>query len=243
MVEIVFQMGKYGAFELKQKFRKYTTWGLLFAGFVHFLVVGIYWGSIYLSQEEAPERTIRIMQYSDLGPPPSIAGAHSSVAPKVNVAGPQAKPKIGIPVPVPDAEVNPEESFATQEELSQAPSPVGEFGGTGDGTVIEQDIQIDGDVPPPDFVPFEKAPQVVKRVDPAYPELARRSGLTGVVWVKIWVDKEGQVRDVVIQKSDSEIFNQPVLDACRQWTFTPALTSTGPVAVWVSTNFVFKLDQ
>jgi TonB family protein len=242
MVEYVFQIGKYGAFELKQKFRKYTSWGLLFAAIVHFAVVGIYWGSIYLAKEEPPERVIRIVQYSELGPPPSITGASSSVAPKVNVAGPQAKPHIGIPVPVPDAEVNPEETFATQEELSQAPSPVSEFGGTGDGTFIEQDIHID-DIPPPDFVPFEKAPQVVKRVEPVYPELARRSGLTGVVWVKIWVDKEGRVRDVVIQKSDSEIFNQPVLDACKQWTFTPALTSTGPVAVWVATNFAFKFDK
>lgn len=241
MAEFVFQVRNYGAVELKQKFRKYTTFGLVFAAIVHFMVVGVYWGSIYLAKEEEPVRTIRIMKYTDLGPPPSITGSAPPVAPAVAVGAAPTRPSIGIPVPVPEAEVNPEQTFATQEELSQEVGPITEIGGTG-GAVIEQDIVIDDNMPPPDFVPFEKAPQVVKRVDPVYPELARRSGLEGVVWVKIWVDKEGRVRDAVIQKSDSEIFNQPVLDACKQWTFTPALTSTGPVAVWVATNFVFKLD-
>ena len=147
---------------------------------------------------------------------------------------------MGTPVPVPDAEVNPEQVFATQAELSQTVGPV-DASGLGDGsTVIEQDIVID-DEPPPDFVPFEKEPQIVKESQPVYPDLAHRAGVEGKVWVKMWIDKEGKVRDVIILKSDAEIFNKAVIEACKQYRFTPALMNNGPVAVWVAMDFVFKL--
>jgi protein TonB len=245
MAELTLQPDfQYGAPELKYKFQKYTTLGLTLAAIVHFIVVGTYWASVYLAKEEEPVRTIRIMKYSELGPPPSISGSNAAVAPAVSVASQIAKPSIGIPVPVPDAEVNPEQSFATQAELSQNVGPVGEGSGSGDGTVIEQDIQISADdEPPPDFVPFQNAPTIVRRVEPTYPDIAKRAGLEGKVWAKVWIDKEGKVRQVVILKSQSEIFNQAVIDALKQWVFTPALMSTGPVAVWMSIPIEFKLHK
>jgi protein TonB len=113
--------------------------------------------------------------------------------------------------------------------------------GEGSGVEIEQDIQIQDDGPPPDFVPVEKEPVVVKKVEPKYPELAMRAGLEGKVWVKIWVDKEGKAKQVVVIKSDAEIFNEPAIEAARQFVFTPAYMNNGPVAVWVSVPFKFKL--
>jgi protein TonB len=150
------------------------------------------------------------------------------------------KPSVGVPVPVPDAEVSPEQTIATQTEMSQSVSPVTE--GTGDeGFGIEKDIVIEDSGPPADFVPVEKEPQIIKQVKPNYPELAMRAGLEGKVWVKIWVDKEGKPRDVVILKSDAEIFNEPAIAAARQFLFTPAYMNNGPVDVWVSVPFNFKL--
>ncbi len=230
-----------GAFEFKKKFQKYATWGLALAALVHGILLGTYWLSVYLeSLEEPPTRTIRIMKYTDLGPPPSIAGS-ANVAPSVSVASATAKPSVGIPVPVPDAEVSPEQTLATQQEMSSE-GAVSEGTGEGGGVQIEQDIQID-DQPPPDFVPFQKGPTIVKRIDPTYPEIARKAEIEGKVWAKVWIDKEGKIRQVVIIKSDSEIFNQAVIDAVNKWTFTPALMSTGPVAVWLSLPFVFKLNK
>jgi len=46
---------------------------------------------------------------------------------------------------------------------------------------------------------------------------------------------------VLIQKSDAEIFNEPALEAAKQFIFTPAYMNNGPVAVWVSVPFKFKL--
>jgi len=232
-----------GAVELKAVAQKYMMWSLAIASLIHFVVVGSYWASQYLTTEETLAKTIKIMKYTDLGPPPSIAGSSAAVAPSISAAAPLAKPSIGLPVPVPDAEVNPEQSFASQTDLSAVTGPVGDALG-GDNAQIEQDVivdNIDEEAPPPDFVPFEKEPQVIKRIEPDYPEVARKAGLEGTVWVKLWVDKEGKVKDVVILKSAAEVFNQPAIDAAKQWLFTPALMKTGPVSVWMSMSFKFYL--
>ena len=107
---------------------------------------------------------------------------------------------------------------------------------------FRNDVNID-DGPPPDFVPVEKQPTPVKSPPPAYPEIARRAGVEGTVWVKIWVDKEGKAKKAQILKSDAELFNQAAIDAAMQWVFTPAVMNNGPVAVWVSIPFKFKLNQ
>jgi periplasmic protein TonB len=245
MSQVAISASGYGAIELKQAAKKYASWALVVAAGVHALLLGSYWASVYLTKEDAPPmRTVRL-KYTELGPPPSIQGNAAAVAPSVSVASPTARPSVGIPVPVPDAEVSPEQTYASQTEMSTV-GPVGEGVGEGGGAVIEQDINVENieeeEAPPPDFVPFEKEPVVVKKIEPTYPELARKAGLEGTVWVKMWVDKEGKVKDVVILKSSSEIFNQPAIDAAKQWIFTPALMKTGPVSVWISMNFNFKLN-
>jgi protein TonB len=151
------------------------------------------------------------------------------------------KPKVGIPTPVsgpiadttalvpPGAESDP----GVQPNEPGSPG-VGEPGSTGGN---------DSDNEPPDpFVPFEHPPEAVKHVQPKYPELATRAGIEGTVWVKIWIDKAGKPRKAVVTKSEAEIFNQPATEAAMQWVFTPALMKNGPVSVWVSVPFRFKLQ-
>jgi TonB family protein len=228
-----------GATELKQALQKYARIGIITAAVIHLSLIGLYWGVTYVSTHQEgppPTRVVKIVKYSELGPPPSISAR--DVAPSVSVSGPVAKPSIGIPVPVPDAEVNPEQQFASQTELSSV-GPVTDAAGAGAGTQIEQDVEVEE--PPPAFVPFEKEPVCVKKVEPAYPEIAQKAGLTGKVIAYLWVDKQGKVRDVKIVKSDSEIFNQSVIDAAKQYLFTPAMMKNGPVSVWISVPFSFEL--
>ena len=227
---------QYGAVELKASQQKYWWWGLGIAVAIHFVIVGSYYLAEVLRAEEPPTISVRIMRYSDLGPPPSIT--QTNTPPPIAVTAPVAKPTVGVPVPVPDAEVSAEQTIATQQEMSQQPAPVVE--GTGTGPVeIQKDISIEE--PPADFVPVEKEPVVVKKVEPKYPELAMRAGLEGKVWVKIWVDKEGKPKQVVVLKSDAEIFNEPAIEAAKQFVFTPAYMNNGPVSVWVSVPFKFTL--
>jgi protein TonB len=232
---------QYGAPELKRFYQKYWLTGFAIAVTIHMVIVGSYYLIGLLQEEEPPMVSVRIMKYSDLGPPPSIATANTP--PPISVSAPTAKPTVGAPVPVPDAEVSAEQVFATQTEMSQTVAPIVEGAGEGGALEIEQDIRIDEDAPPADFVPVEKEPVPIKRVEPKYPELAQRAGLEGKVWVKIWVDKEGKVKQVVVLKSDAEIFNDPAVEAAKQWVFTPAYMNNGPVAVWVSIPFRFKLSD
>ncbi len=99
------------------------------------------------------------------------------------------------------------------------------------------------ETPPPDFVPVDKEPQIIKEAKPSYPEVAQKAGIEGRVIVKIWVNKEGEPRQAVVVKSDAEIFNRPVVEAAMKYRFTPAMLDNKPVGVWVVVPFTFKLKK
>lgn len=99
------------------------------------------------------------------------------------------------------------------------------------------------DSPPPDFVPVEVEPQIIRSVKPEYPEVAMRLGVEGEVWIKVWVDKSGRARDVQVIKSDDAIFNQASIEAGFQFEFTPAMLNGKPVDVWVSIPFRFFMKR
>ncbi len=233
----------YGAIEIKRSLQRNWLTGLALATALFAVLIGTYYASQALGEEEPPRAIVRIVKYNELGPPPSINNAN--LPPPVAANLPVAKPTQGVPVPVPDAEASPEQTLATQAELSHVRSPISDATGSADGTLQVQapDITIEDDGVPADFVAVEKEPVVVRKVEPKYPELAVRAGLEGKVWVKIWVDKEGRPKQVVILKSDAEIFNEAAVEAAKQFLFTPAYMNNGPVSVWVSLPFRFKLAE
>lgn len=232
----------YGYTELKKTYKRYLTYALTISALIHGLGVFAYYAPELFAGEEEPTIMIRPkLKLKDLGPPPSIT--NTAMAPQVAAPSAAVKPSIGIPVPVPDAEVSPEQVFATQTEMNQETAPVIDQG-AGQNVEIEKgdvDIKLDDNEPPPDFVPVEKNPEIVREVKPKYPELAMRAGLEGTVHVKIWVDKEGKPKRATVLKSDAEIFNEPSVDAAMQYAFTPAMMKNGPVAVWVTIPFKFRL--
>jgi len=228
----------YGAAELKSVAQKYMLIGLITGILICFSGVGTYYLAVWLNEDEEPVHMVRITKYTDLGPPPSLT---NQAATAVSASAAAARPSIGVPVPVPDAEVSPEQTIASQTELSQQTAPAIDQNTSSGATQIEQDLKIDDDTAPPDFVPYEKEPTVVKKVEPKYPDLALRAGLEGNVFVKVWVDKEGKVRKVVLLKSDAPIFEEAATTAAKQWIFTPAVMQKGPVSVWVSIPFRFRL--
>jgi len=230
----------YGAAELKRVAQRYMSGALGIAAGVHLLLVGAWWIQSH-RMEAPPSHTVRVMKYSELGPPPSISTASAPPVVAVNLPKTQVKPKIAVPVPVPDEQAEPEQTIPDQSEIA----PVADTTGDGTGTAVEQDVAlgpIEDDGPPPEFVPFEKEPTVVKRVEPAYPDGAKQSGIEGSVFAKLWIDKEGNVKDVVILKTPSDVFNAAVLAAAKQWVFTPAVMNSGPVAVWFPVKFTFHLQ-
>ena len=104
----------------------------------------------------------------------------------------------------------------------------------------EQSVGSDTTRPPADFIDVDTPPVVIVKKDPVYPALALKAGMEGKVWVKIWVDKSGMPREVVVLKSDASVFNGSAIEAARQFRFTPAKIKGQPVDIWVSVPFRFK---
>ena len=98
-------------------------------------------------------------------------------------------------------------------------------------------------VPPLDSLAVEMPPKPLISVSPDYPNQARKAGLEGIVWVKMWVTKTGNVKRGIVMKSDDPIFNESALRAAVLWQFRPAILDGEPAAVWVAIPFTFKIRK
>ena len=83
------------------------------------------------------------------------------------------------------------------------------------------------------------AARVLSRVEPKYPALALRGKMGGVVRVHCIIDKNGNISDPEIVSSSFQPFNQPVLDALRQWTFAPGTLHGTPVDTYFELTITF----
>jgi TonB family protein len=86
-----------------------------------------------------------------------------------------------------------------------------------------------------------KAPVVVQRVEPQYPEEARRERVQGIVIVEAFIDKEGNVGDIEVLKPLPMGLDQAAVDAVRQWKFQPATMNGEPVNVVFNLTINFRL--
>ncbi len=235
----------YGAVELKQMEHRYMAAGLTISVAIHLCMIAAYILKGLVTYDGPPGlpplpthhsrpdwRQVEIIPI--LTPPTHPFIPHGGSK--------HGEGKFAIPVPVPIAPTNEDTLLFKRGD----PGPGGDSGmegepgnggeGPGDGPGMSE-------VEPPPFVPVEKEPVPIKIVDAIYPELAVRAGLEGKVWVKIWVDREGKAHKAEVLKSTSEIFNEAALAAAMQFNFVPAYMNGGPVAVWVSIPFTFRLKQ
>ncbi|HEX7153531.1 MAG TPA: TonB family protein [Thermoanaerobaculia bacterium] len=85
-----------------------------------------------------------------------------------------------------------------------------------------------------------KPARVLRRAEPAYPEVMRRAGLAATVRIRCIVDKNGNVRDPEIIMSSYPPFNDAVLGSLRQWRFAPGTLRGQPVETWFELTVQFK---
>jgi len=91
-----------------------------------------------------------------------------------------------------------------------------------------------------EFFMVEDKPEMIKSVSPVYPEIARKAGLEGTVYLSFVVDRNGRVRDVVVLKGQ-EIFRQAAMDAVAQFIFKPAKQNDKTVSVKMNIPIKFTL--
>jgi protein TonB len=174
---------------------------------------------------------VRAIEVRPYHPQSAIPTPIEKVQELEQIEEPPPPPKPKLPVEVKEAE---EEEATEEEEIEFAPTT--EF----------NELQ----APPPpkvaetyEFFAVEIKPQVIKRVEPKYPEIARKAGIEGKVFVKVLVDTLGNVATVEILKSTNPIFVEPAVNAAKQWKFKPGYQRDRPVRVWVAIPFIFKISQ
>ncbi len=76
------------------------------------------------------------------------------------------------------------------------------------------------------------------RVDPVYPEAAKKDGVSGEVVLALHISKDGVVADISVVKGP-QVFQTSALDAVRQWRYQPFLLNGDPIAVDTQVTVVF----
>jgi protein TonB len=84
------------------------------------------------------------------------------------------------------------------------------------------------------------APAILRRVDPIYPDLARRAHVQGTVVLMMIVDDRGVPMQVNILDGPPAL-QEVALQAARQWRFEPALMDGHPVPASFRLTLNFRL--
>ena len=104
--------------------------------------------------------------------------------------------------------------------------------------------------PPPPPKPKKRDPirvggnvqesKLIKRVEPVYPELAKRARVQGVVLLQVLVDETGHVADIKVVRGNP-LLDPAAMEAVRQWVYSPTLLNGEPVPVIATVTVIFNL--
>jgi len=146
-----------------------------------------------------------------------------------NIVEPPPPPKPKIPV-----------AAKTDEEVEQQTIEKTDFTG------FEREAEVDLEVP--DFVPYDTPPQALneaeaRRMYLEYPEICRKAGIEGTVYLKLLVWKTGEVKKVVVLKSLHEACDAAAVKFAYHLRFSPAKQRDIAVSVWVAFPVKFVLTE
>ena len=85
-------------------------------------------------------------------------------------------------------------------------------------------------------------PRKLHDVAPIYPEIARRTGVEGVVIIEAVIATDGGVRDARVLRSQP-LLDRAALDAVRQWRYAPTRVNGVAVPVIVTVTVQFRLQR
>jgi protein TonB len=216
---------------------------------LHLVVIGIVVGASIWFVDDVQEPPIPVTFYAAAPPPPPPppAAAPKPAAPKPEVVKPMpvrpsemTAPTI-IPEKIPEPSAAPEPEAATEGVEGGVEGGVpggvpggvigGVVGGTGPG-LADEPLRVGGDV---------KAPQLTNRVEPQYPEAARKARMEGVVILEAIITATGSVEDVKVLKSVNPLLDAAASRAVQQWKYRPATLNGRAVRVYLTVTVTFNL--
>jgi protein TonB len=171
-------------------------------------------------------------------PPPAARAAVARVAPRV-AAAPAG---FVAPIEVPE-EIRPEEGL----DLGGIEGGVagGVEGGVPGGVVGGIVAGLPDAPPPPPAKPVRvggdvREPRKILDVAPAYPDIALKAHVEGIVIIEATIDVRGRVADARVLRG-VPILDEAALEAVRQWVYTPTLLDGVPTPVIMTVTVNFRL--
>ena len=177
------------------------------------------------------------------GPPPESPHAHAGHVRPIIVHG------FFAPTSVP-AGVKPDDGAPVEEEAPPCLECVpGAIGGGSDLNPVTNLIGTNPIVPPPPPAPVAHPPRIshmmegnlIYRVQPAYPPLARAARIQGTVQLRAIISRTGTIENLQVISGHPMLVGA-ALDAVRQWRYRPYLLNGDPVEVETQVTVNFSLS-
>ena len=105
--------------------------------------------------------------------------------------------------------------------------------------------QIDAPEEEDEVIPFyevSQKPEINKRVNPKYPDIAIRAGVEATVTIQLTVSETGLPTDIRVIKGHP-MLNQAAVDAVKQYRFKPGMQRDRPVKVKWAIPIRFRLKN
>ena len=207
-------------------------------------------GASLWSVGEPPEPPVPISWVSVVAPAPAPAGRAAVVPQRAAARG--APRSVIAPAVVPDelpvAASLPEPTDAFDETGAGEPGPLSNGEGPGDGGPgvdggwgpggIDPTGSRDGILVPGGDV---RAPALLRRVEPVYPEAARKARLEGNVVLEAIITSRGEIEEVRVVQSAGALLDASAKDAVGRWKYHPATLNGRAVRVLLTVTISFRL--
>jgi periplasmic protein TonB len=86
-----------------------------------------------------------------------------------------------------------------------------------------------------------QAPVLLRRVDPVYPEAARKARLEGDVVLEAVITSRGEIEEVRVVKSGGFLLDASAKEAVERWNYRPATLNGRAVRVLLTVTISFRL--
>jgi len=227
--------------------RPHRGWTTLFSFMMQVLLVGALLLLPLLYTQALPR--LKLIGSDVIAPPPAPAPArtrHASAALASNILG----PAVLMPSYIPRTIANLNEA-----DVPPPPELPGGFevrGGTGPAGPLSSVLNGIGNggnppplpTPPPTVRPVRISHMIegnlIHRVNPEYPTLARQARIQGTVVLRAVIDREGRIKDLQVL-SGHPMLVKAAIDAVSQWRYRPHYLNEQPVEVETQVTVNFTL--
>ncbi|HHN74104.1 MAG TPA: energy transducer TonB [Acidobacteria bacterium] len=181
-------------------------------------------------QIQAPKNNRKVMMVRRYTPPPPPQQQRKKIERKLikKVPLPDPTPEEPEPIIEPEPEPDPPPIDPDVEILIGEPEPPPATGPLMPGI---------GGVTDPELIPETK-------VEPEFPELARRARIQGKVILQVVVRRDGTVGDIQVFKEPAANlgFSEAAINAVSQWRYHPARQNGKPVDVFITVVVNFTIE-